>query len=163
MVDIIISINDFICSSQQAHGLADEKTVESRSSVGDLLFLKQARPLATWRICPLRTSAPLQTTTTPHPREGLPSKHSSSSSGLCYKSHLIRKAFLATLSQRAGPPPPPWIILSPYPAWFFFKILSSNYILTHFSCLLLSQHKLQENRDICEFCPLFNPDIWHGA
>lgn len=116
------------------------------------LFLKRARPLATGRICPLGPPSLGRTSSRPwflpHLLRGPAS------------SHLIRKAFLATLSQRAGPPPLPRVIL-PYPAWFFLKILSSDYILTQCFCLLLWQPKLQENKDICQFCPLLLS--WHLA
>lgn len=117
MVDINISIKDFIFSSRQAHRLADEETVESRSSVGDF-FLKQARPLPTWRICPLWGSLPAW--------EGFPPNHcfsliscwsllQESPHGKGLPSHPISKS---------RPPPLPRVILSPLP--FFSSKFSAQ-------------------------------------
>lgn len=122
MVDINISIKDFIFSSRQAHRLADEETVESRSSVGDF-FLKQARPLPTWRICPLWGSLPAW--------EGFPPNHcfsliscwsllQESPHGKGLPSHPISKSR----------PPTPASGHSFSLTLFFFKILSSDYVLT---------------------------------
>lgn len=98
MGDINISINEFICSSQQAHRPADEETVESRSSAGGFFISQTSQTTGHWEDlspgAPLPGKDFLQTMVSP-----------SSPAGPCFQSPH-QKGLLSHPISKSRPPTP---------------------------------------------------------
>ena len=137
-------VNDFICSGQKARGLAEEET--GRQGFPQWLPIPQTGPaLATGR---RRPRSPCL-------------KSTSCSSWAGVGSCLIRKAFPHHLIWKSSPTTQLRHFSLPYPAWFFFKILSSYYILTRFFCLFPSS---SDRTGIFVNSVLsYNPHFWNSA